>query len=139
MAEFSCPRPPLIDKDFSAVLTVIARQTAVAGPGEGNRQQDDNQKTAQGVFALNQKIRHSSPALAEQSAGARQACFGARDIGEGVPLPLVLFGQKFAFLRQMARLNSATTIFFLRKHDPTLILNTAQRRKPFRGRKTRCK
>jgi hypothetical protein len=88
MAEFSCPRLPLIDKDFSGVLAVIARQTAVAGP-------------AQGVFALDQKIRHSSPALAEQSAGARQALFGARDIGEGVRLPLVLFGQKFAFLRQM--------------------------------------
>jgi hypothetical protein len=101
MAGFSCPRLPLIDKDFSGVLAVIARQTAVAGPGEGNRQQDDNQETAQGVFALDQKIRHSSPALAEQSAGARQALFGARDIGEGVRLPLVLFGQKFAFLRQM--------------------------------------
>jgi hypothetical protein len=64
MAEFSCPRLPLIDKDFSGVLAVIARQTAVAGPGEGNRQQDDNEKTAHGVFALHQKIRHSSPALA---------------------------------------------------------------------------
>jgi len=79
-----------------AVLVVVGRQAAIAGPGECNRQQDDDQESRHNVSLW---IKGSG--LHRASARREAACIGTNDIKEGFQLPLVRCGQKFAFWRQI--------------------------------------
>jgi len=72
---------------------VIGRQAAIAGPGECNRQQDDDQESRQNVSLWIEESGFINRASARREA----ACIGTDDIKEGFQLPLVQSGQKFAF------------------------------------------